>query len=103
MRLGSAWCRSRRTVGALVGCPTPGLEELGLVERRGDPDDRRVKNLVVTSKGKALREAMRVRTETDLPATVGLSRDQQATLRDHLRDTLEASDDIHPLPTDAPC
>lgn len=61
------------------------LEDQGLVERRVDASDRRIKHLVVTSKGKQLREAMRVRAEEALPATSGLDVEQRQTLRDLLR------------------
>lgn len=60
------------------------LEDQGLVERRVDADDRRVKHLVVTPKGERLREAMRLRAEQDLPATAGLTTQQRRTLRDLL-------------------
>ena len=60
------------------------LEARGLVERRPDPADRRVKRIVVTPKGDALRDEI----EDQLLATMlpldRLSRDQRTQLRDLL-------------------
>lgn len=60
------------------------LEDEGLVERQIDPHDRRMKRLVITDKGRQVRQRMQVRAEQDLPATAGLSPAQQQTLRDLL-------------------
>ena len=43
------------------------LEARGLVERRTAPDDRRVKHLVLTDDGRALRQVHRGRLTLDLP------------------------------------
>lgn len=63
------------------------FEEQGLVERQVSSVDRRVKNLVLTDRGKDLREAILLHTEQNLPATAGLSAEQQTALRDLLRIT----------------
>jgi DNA-binding MarR family transcriptional regulator len=56
------------------------LEEAGLVERRTDPTDRRLKTLVVTEAGRRVRaEVRRVRSDSRLLG--GLSDDELATLR----------------------
>src|SRR5437588_10296342 len=57
-----------------------GLEEHGLVERRGDPADRRVKQLVLTDEGRAVMERLnqRLRRGKVLDA---LSVDDRRTLR----------------------
>lgn len=70
---------------------TDRLEEQGLVERQVYANDRRVKHLVLTSKGEQLREAMLLRTEQGLPATTGLTSEQCLALRDLLRVTQQDS------------
>ena len=70
---------------------TDRLEEQGLVERQVYANDRRVKHLVLTSKGEQLREAILLRTEQGLPATAGLTSEQCLTLRDLLLVTQQAS------------
>jgi len=79
------------------------LEEQGLVERQVDDADRRVKNLVVTSKGKELRETMRLRAEQDLPATAGLTDAQREELRNLLRLTLQGRSQLAAVETDSAC
>lgn len=64
---------------------TDRLEEQGLVERQVNPDDRRVKHLLLTTRGKQLRKEMLLRAEQDLPATTGLTREQRTALRDLLQ------------------
>jgi DNA-binding MarR family transcriptional regulator len=64
---------------------TDRLEQQGLVERQVNADDRRVKHLMLTIRGKELREAMLLRAEQDLPATTGLTVEQRIALRDLLR------------------
>lgn len=64
---------------------TDRLEQQELVERQVYANDRRVKHLVLTSKGQQLRQAILRRTEQGLPATVGLTSEQCAALRDLLR------------------
>lgn len=61
------------------------LEARGLVERRPAPGDRRVKALVVTDKGVALRASLVERLHRVPPAFEGLSTEEQRTLLDLLR------------------
>ena len=61
------------------------LEARGLVERQPAPGDRRVKALVVTDKGVALRASLVERLHRVPPAFAGLSAAEQRTLLDLLR------------------
>jgi DNA-binding MarR family transcriptional regulator len=61
------------------------LEERGLVERRPDPDDRRVKQLTVTPDGAELRDALNAGLMADPPLFAGLSPQQRRDLRHLLR------------------
>ena len=54
------------------------LEEADLVEREPDPDDRRVKRLVLTAKGEDTRQELVNRVHSSTPALAGL--DEQAQL-----------------------
>jgi DNA-binding MarR family transcriptional regulator len=78
------------------------LEGRGLVERRQAPGDRRVKALVVTDKGVALRASLVERLQRVPPAFAGLSTDEQRTLLDLLRRiTLACEEDLEgpdPMP-----
>jgi DNA-binding MarR family transcriptional regulator len=56
------------------------LEQRGLVERRPDPADRRVKQLVLTARGTALRDALNTRLMSDPPLLAGLDEDQRTDL-----------------------
>jgi DNA-binding MarR family transcriptional regulator len=64
---------------------TDRLEEQGLVERQANAGDRRVKHLILTNRGKQIREAMLLRAEQKLPATAGLTKEQRIALLDLLR------------------
>jgi DNA-binding MarR family transcriptional regulator len=64
------------------------LEQRGLVERRPAPHDRRVKLLVLTERGAAMREAITARFAEPPPALAGLSLESQIALRDVLREAL---------------
>ncbi len=66
------------------------LERRGLVERRPDPTDRRVKLLALTPAGEALEQDLRARVWRDSPIVAGLSGPQQRSLRDLLRAALDA-------------
>jgi DNA-binding MarR family transcriptional regulator len=64
------------------------LEARGLVERRADPNDRRVKMLVVTPEGAALRRRVKERMEEPPEVLKQLTADEQRELRDLLRKAL---------------
>jgi DNA-binding MarR family transcriptional regulator len=67
------------------------LEEAGWVERRRDPDDRRVSRLYLTAKAQPLLVEMeRLGAETRKDALVGLSRAEQAQVLD-LLNTLKSN------------
>ncbi len=64
------------------------LEQRGAVERRPDPDDRRVKALAITAEGVRLRDAFWERLVSD-PGPLGhLSRAQLTRLKDALTKAL---------------
>jgi len=60
---------------------TDRLEKRGLVERRPDPLDRRVKRLVLTDVGRKLRHDIERRLRAGVPGLEGLTEPDQATLR----------------------
>jgi DNA-binding MarR family transcriptional regulator len=76
------------------------LERRGLVERRTDPTDRRVKLLVVTDAGRALQAEIEARVFDQLPVLERLSVAQRHDLRD-LLDIMTAGD--HRRSADGPC
>jgi DNA-binding MarR family transcriptional regulator len=61
------------------------LEDRGLVERRAATHDRRVKHLVLTDAGRALRERLVERLDEPPDAFAALSEDEARQLRDLLR------------------
>src|ERR671915_336045 len=61
------------------------LEARGLIARRGADHDRRVKMLVVTERGAALRERLNARLSEPPPEIAALSVADQRALRDILR------------------
>jgi DNA-binding MarR family transcriptional regulator len=61
------------------------LEKHGLVARQPDPHDRRVKQLVFTDAGRALRCALRAKLYDEAPAISTLAREDEAQLRELLR------------------
>jgi len=67
------------------------LEEEGLVRRQVDSHDRRVKRLVITPRGRRIREQMQVRAEQGLPVVAGLTMAQRRALRDLLARVAEAA------------
>ena len=67
------------------------LEARGLVERRGDEHDRRVKILAVTDEGVAVRDSLRARVFSPPPPIAALSRADQLALREILRRALDAA------------
>jgi MarR family transcriptional regulator, organic hydroperoxide resistance regulator len=68
---------------------TDRLEERGLVERQAAQHDRRVKLLVLTPKGRKLRDEIQARLAEPPPPIAELSRDDQRTLREILRRAAE--------------
>jgi DNA-binding MarR family transcriptional regulator len=68
---------------------TDRLAERGLVERRPADHDRRVKLLVLTSKGRRLREEIQARLAEPPSMIEALSREDQRILRDILRRAAE--------------
>ena len=68
---------------------TDRLEERGLVERRPAEHDRRIKLLVLTPKGRRLREEIQEHLAEPPPAIAALSRDDQRALLDILHRTAE--------------
>jgi len=63
---------------------TDRLEDRGLVERQAATHDRRVKLLVLTEKGRALRSDLEERLSEAPPPIASLSQKDQRTLRDVL-------------------
>lgn len=66
------------------------LEERGLVERRADEHDRRVKLLVLTPEGKRVRDRLEARMSQPPAPILALSPDDQRALRDILRRAAES-------------
>jgi MarR family transcriptional regulator, organic hydroperoxide resistance regulator len=64
---------------------TDRLEARGLVERRPDEHDRRVKLLVLTAEGRRVRRALEARLSRPPAAIKALSREDQRTLRSILK------------------
>ena len=64
------------------------LEERGLVERRADPSDRRVKGLALTPEGERVRDEFVSRLMEPPDEIASMSAADQRALRDALRRTL---------------
>jgi DNA-binding MarR family transcriptional regulator len=67
------------------------LEDRGLVERRPNPDDRRVKGLVVTPTGIEMRDRIWQDVLGHAPHLAVLSPDERIQLRDQLKRVVEAN------------
>jgi DNA-binding MarR family transcriptional regulator len=67
------------------------LEARGLVERRPDPNDRRIKGLALTPSGAGLRERLFARLYLAPPALAALSEREQGCLRDALQHVLSGA------------
>ncbi|CAL9434951.1 MarR family winged helix-turn-helix transcriptional regulator [Streptomyces sp. enrichment culture] len=65
------------------------LEARGLVERRADPGDRRVKVAVVTEEGRAVARSLRESLRFAREPLAGLSEEERVVLRGLLRRMLE--------------
>ena len=77
------------------------LETRGLIARRGADHDRRVKTLVVTERGRALRDRLIARLQEPPPAVCALSVDVKALLTSTLRAVLDDRARV-PAPAGAP-
>ena len=91
LNLPSDRCLSMRELSALlhanpsnVTVSVGRLEARGLVSRRG-ADDRRVRGVMLTEAGAALRARLEARLTDDSPAVRGLSRREREALRDVLQ------------------
>ena len=68
------------------------LEERGLVERKADDHDRRVKLLVLTSEGRSVRDQVMARLSVPPASIESLSREDLSALRDILTRAAEQLD-----------
>lgn len=64
------------------------LENAGWAVRRSDPNDRRVKQLVLTEEGRRVRQEMTDRIHADMPIARNLSSSELETLAKLLRKSL---------------
>ncbi|MGH3738236.1 MAG: MarR family winged helix-turn-helix transcriptional regulator [Micromonosporaceae bacterium] len=64
------------------------LEQRGLVTREPDPGDRRIKLLVLTARGRQVREEFMDRINRTVPGVSDLTDEQRRTLRDLLREVV---------------
>ena len=63
-----------------------GLEEMGLLERRPDPDDRRVRGLYLTRKGRGvLEKAGKIAIDYETQLCAGINREEREQLIDLLQ------------------
>jgi DNA-binding MarR family transcriptional regulator len=92
LHLGQGRALSQREHARQLGCDPSNLtglsdrlEARGLIERRVDPEDRRVKALVATRKGEELRAQLAARLAEPPEALAQLSAQDEATLRELLR------------------
>ena len=67
------------------------LEARGLVERRPDPTDRRIKGLALTPAGARLRKRLFARLYSAPPSVAALSEQDQGVLRDVLQRVVSVS------------
>lgn len=74
------------------------LEELGLVERRASAEDRRVKVLVVTDRGRVAHARLKAAWLDPPPAVLALSDSEQRTLRRLARRLVGGTDTSGVLP-----
>jgi DNA-binding MarR family transcriptional regulator len=73
---------------------TDRLEERGLVERRPDPSDRRVKLIALTEEGRSVRDEISTRLSEPPAEFLSLSKADQRALRDILRRALAGEGEI---------
>jgi DNA-binding MarR family transcriptional regulator len=67
------------------------LEQRGLIERRSDPKDRRVKLIALTKEGESLRCRLLERLYDPLPFVTSLSAKDKIALRDILARATETA------------
>jgi DNA-binding MarR family transcriptional regulator len=70
------------------------LESRGLVERRPDPADRRVKLAAATEEGRRVARVLRESLRFARAPLAGLSEEERVSLRDLLRRMLEPSEEV---------
>lgn len=70
---------------------TDRLEARGLVQRRPDGQDRRVKRVALTEEGRRVRRQLEARLAKDRPLVAKLGRSDQRTLHSLLRRALDAT------------
>ena len=83
-----------RCDGSTVTWIVDRLEERGLVERRSDPADRRVRLIALTPEGRRIRDEVRARFAVPPAAIARLPASDQRALRDILRRALERAEPI---------
>lgn len=71
------------------------LAQRGIVERRADSADRRVRQLALTGEGGRLRESLEARLYQQVPAVAGLDEDERIAFRALLRQLTPDSADYH--------
>jgi DNA-binding MarR family transcriptional regulator len=76
------------TDGSTVTWIVDRLEERGLVERRSDPNDRRVRLVALTSEGRRVRDELAAKMAVPPEAIAALPAADQRRLRDILRRAL---------------
>lgn len=103
MHMGTPHVRSMGDLAETMHCDASNvtgiidrLEERGLVERRPGDRDRRVKTLVMTAAGEALRERLGARLLDPATPFDRLSEQQRRTLRALLREMLPAGASVLP-------
>jgi DNA-binding MarR family transcriptional regulator len=85
--------QSQQTLAEQLGVPASRmvalvdhLEEMGLVERRPDPEDRRVRRLFITRKGRSvLEKAGKIAIDYETQLCAGINREEREQLIDLLR------------------
>ena len=85
--------QSQQTLAEQLGVPASRmvalvdhLEEMGLVERRPDPEDRRVRRLFITRKGRSvLEKAGKIAIDYETQLCAGINREEREQLIDLLQ------------------
>ena len=92
---------SQKSIAERLGCDpsyvtsvVDRLEHRGAVERVTDPDDRRVKRVVLTDEGRALRRETGVHLLSGVPALLGLTDDEIEQLASLLAKVVAANRDV---------